>query len=448
MSKEPDPDALFPPDKFVKIPGVWVFVEHESDGSGNKPKKVTKKDLEETAKVNNEIFSERGVPCALSIGHTKDEVEREEDQPEIVGWGVKYRVAPFLNTGRYGLQQDWYVQKDREDVIAAFPHRSPEWYYRTKEMPSVALLRSHPHNLLPILRYDKSSHEEPYRPLITNPSLSPVEMSAMDKTPLLDPTAQAQVGEMAPIKELESKVAALAEQVTTMLPVFLHLKEMLDQPEEGDDDKDEDDADDLMGPDKKDKKPEPKKEKEKDKEDVKDDKKDEEPVKFNAAAAGPTNSFVPTYDKKEPVKMNRDNDDVLKYKRELESVKKQNAEFALKFARMTAEKKVSELEDEKGPFRIDFGSPEARAEEVELFAKLAAVDESTLDAHVGRVVKYYRQKPEPKPDSAGVFDVARYARTDSEQTGFRSAEDVAAYTAAFAATGVKPEEWLKQRGAK
>lgn len=394
-----DPDSIFPPDKFVKIPGVWVFDEHtRDDGHGKKPKAVTRTRLEKMAKVNNSLFRTRGVASAIILGHTKENAD-ETEQPKPIGWAVRYQTDKMLADGTAGLKTDWYIKKPYAGAIDEYPFRSIELWPSTDEITHIALLRTASDRPLPPIKYNLDRGEDPVRYLFTPPP--PQSPDAMNPNPAVE---QAKVGEAAPVKELAAELADLKEQFAEILPVILQLKELM--ASDGGDDKGKGD-DDLLAP----------AEDEDDDTDGDEDKKPKskdtakEPEKHAAAAAGPTNTFTPS---PEPVKMSRETDEtVTQYKKEVERVKAenariaaQNAEFALKFSRMKAEKKVAELES---VHRIDFGTADDRENEINLFSRL---DDASFDHHAERVLKFYKQKPESKPDSAAVFDVTRYGRTE------------------------------------
>ena len=416
-----DPDRIFPPDKFVKVPGVWVFDTHSrTDGHGKKPKTVDENRLQRMAKVNNSLFKERGVAGALILGHTKEGVD-EHEQPKPVGWAVRYRTDKMLADGTVGLKTDWYVKRKYKDVIDEYPFRSIELWPSTDEITHIALLRTASDRPLPPIKYNSDRGEEPDRYLFTPPNSQPTPISP-EKDPMATTddkdkaVAAAQEGESSPVRELMAEVATLKEQLAEVLPVVMQLKELMAQTG-GDED-----GDDLLGPadddtdtdDDDDKEPEKPKTKDKAPAKKADDK---EPEKFGAGAfAGPTNVFTPTQEK---VKMSRETDEnLVRYERRIKELEAKEAEFTLKFNRIKAEKKVAELEKDA---RIDFGTPEDREVEVELFSRL---DDASFDVHASRVVKYYKTKPEPKPDSEGVAKALQFSRTGDPKPVFNSTDDI------------------------
>jgi hypothetical protein len=447
---------LFPPDKFIRIQNVPIFKEHESEGNGGKPRKVTVKDLEHLAENCNHKFKNLRAATPLSLGHTSDEPNvKEKDQPEIVGWAVNFKVGDLLDTGKKALFTDWYIRKKHADVIEEYPHRSIEWYRSRGDINPISLLRTAPELDLPIIKYNKSysDTDECYRYVFSPQTDNPIMNDDVNKA-----ITDAQKDQTDGHVKLASEVADLQAQLAELKQMFVQLVEAISHEGDGE----EDSEDGLMDPKEKESPEEPAEEEspEEDEEEEEapktSEKKDEhknpkkEPSKFEAAYAGSNNVYTPNSEKK---KMGRE-EDAVKFQRQQEiaevvdrataTIRKENDDIRKQLNLSKAEKAVDTLEREH---KVDFGRAEDRQEEVEMFAGLLQADKSgeAFNEYYNRVAKKYKRKEE-KPNSAAVDLVNKYSRTEDVPSEFKSTDDVNAFISAWSQdNSLTPEKFLDRK---
>lgn len=134
------------PDAWEVVRAVDVFDEHTKQRRGEDGKestsKVTKRDLEQIARNNNER-DRTGQPCPLTVGHTRDDAP-EEQQPEIVGYARNFRVVYREDLKRYVLRADHYLRKEKATKAREYPRVSVEYWPDSKFLDPIALLRRTP----------------------------------------------------------------------------------------------------------------------------------------------------------------------------------------------------------------------------------------------------------------------------------------------------------------
>jgi hypothetical protein len=167
------------------------------------------------------------------------------------------------------------------------------------------------------------------------------------------------------------------------------------------------------------------------------------PVKFNYPSA--TNTFVPSFNKESKTKMSRDTDEVLKYKKEVDSLRAEQAkdkavinDLVKKYKRKEAESLMTTLEAEG----LVFGDKDLREKELNLMANLS--DES-LKEYVTRARKLYQRKT---PDATALNDVLQYSRTPNTDSPLKNPADVAKAVNEAVAKGLTFDEYLKQTAGK
>lgn len=168
----PDPtlrilDAIEDPDRYVREPGVPVFVPHVRHGEGGEVEAdVSPADLEEIARTANEKAAKYGVLVRVTRGHVRlhkpDEPPPPEDeQPPIWGWAKDFRVGRWgPQGGNVGLLADIYFDKRHHAAAMTYPFRSAEYYPETGEITGVGLLRRDPELDLGLLTYARRGRPE------------------------------------------------------------------------------------------------------------------------------------------------------------------------------------------------------------------------------------------------------------------------------------------------
>ncbi len=130
------------PTRWELVEDVNVFDEH-TDRRGDKVvRKFTRADLEKIAEKCNHR-DRIGQHCPLTLGHTKDDA-KEKDQPEIVGYARKFRVAFDATLNRHVIRATYYLRRDRAEEAREYPRISVEYWPDGKFFDPIALLRRTP----------------------------------------------------------------------------------------------------------------------------------------------------------------------------------------------------------------------------------------------------------------------------------------------------------------
>jgi hypothetical protein len=434
-----DPKRLFPESEFVFVPDVAIFKTHERVKNGKKIK-ITKKELETIAANHTDKFNRLGIALPSSEGHTLDSADGsdvpEKNQPDITGWFVNYRVAKLpSDPDEDYLIADWYVRKDKSYVIRDFPTRSVELYPSKMELWPVANLKSScPELDLPIIKYSQETRpdEEPVQLTLTLPvsySLNSSEQKQMDKCdPKKDEKKYEPEDKKSADKKPEDGVFEKAEAEQTrgakqdvsdiseikemlaplmdLIPMLPQLKELVQLMQE---EMPEDGKDDLMSPADDKEAPEPKPSPDMEKGAPKPGEKDmakqtEKPVEFSSMSSS-TNGFIPSSTGKDKYQMT--DNETLKYKKELEALKAENAATKKIAADLYKESRKAKAEkwvyDLESTHNIQYKSETEKNEDIEMLSQL---DEDTAKVMLERMKVRYQRK---LPDAAAVKDVAKYA---------------------------------------
>lgn len=122
----------FDKNKYVYVPDVCVFAEHETVDKQGKPRKYGLKELAQIVRDCNSRAADRGVFAAISDGHTSNPGDANKRDPQILGWtgpcrlGVAGRKNPV-----WCILTDEYHIKEAAPILAGKPRRSVElWTFR------------------------------------------------------------------------------------------------------------------------------------------------------------------------------------------------------------------------------------------------------------------------------------------------------------------------------
>ena len=126
--------------------GVPVFDEHEQ---------YDVKKLRQIADNCNRREAETGDSCPITIGHTVPGAS-EERQPEIVGYARNFQVGTFGPAGKTGVLADFYIQRGRYDEAMKYPRRSVELWPEELYFDPISLLKRTPKRDLGLLTYGKT----------------------------------------------------------------------------------------------------------------------------------------------------------------------------------------------------------------------------------------------------------------------------------------------------
>lgn len=153
------------PSKYVRVPGVNVFDEHEDkDKNGKVVRRFTKAKLEALAKINNRR-SRAGDLSTLVYGHTDPDDPDETKQPAPRGYAMNYRVEYDRLHGRWMLRADYFFRRrDYKDAVS-YPHSSIELWPDDGTIFPIALLRRAPQRDLGAWTYARGDDGASLAPL-------------------------------------------------------------------------------------------------------------------------------------------------------------------------------------------------------------------------------------------------------------------------------------------
>jgi hypothetical protein len=148
--------------EFITVRNVPILDEHDmKDDDGDVIMKLDESKLHMIADRNNRRVKETGDWIPIVIGHTKDETDSEEDQPEIVGFAHQFEVKPFRNTGRKCIKSTWKLMKNFREKIKKFPRRSIELWLSDWTIDPISLLgATTPERDLGLLRLAKDGRKK------------------------------------------------------------------------------------------------------------------------------------------------------------------------------------------------------------------------------------------------------------------------------------------------
>jgi len=119
----------FSPAKFIRVPDVCVFGEHETQDRKGKPQKYDKAALDAICARCNERILDTGDFATLVDGHTPSRAELLQGarMPVVVGFAGPFRVKKFGRVrSRWGIFTDEFHFKDDHDSLVKRPRRSVE----------------------------------------------------------------------------------------------------------------------------------------------------------------------------------------------------------------------------------------------------------------------------------------------------------------------------------
>ena len=124
--------------KFIE---KWVPIldEHTlTDDDGNPVVELNARRLKEIARRNNLRVAKTGDASPIVIGHTEDDAP-ETDQPSIVGWMTRYKVAPW-KMGKKAIYALCKFYKHLRPQINKYPRRSVELWLSDWKIDPLSLL--------------------------------------------------------------------------------------------------------------------------------------------------------------------------------------------------------------------------------------------------------------------------------------------------------------------
>lgn len=101
--------------------------------------KFDRQRLERFADTQNRRVAESQDATPIIVGHTK-RGKNEKDQPKIAGLATRFVVAPFYNTGTYGLQAVPWSKAENVQDFSDHPRRSAEVWTHPDLIDPISLL--------------------------------------------------------------------------------------------------------------------------------------------------------------------------------------------------------------------------------------------------------------------------------------------------------------------
>lgn len=169
-------DHILNSDEYVLFEkGIPLFDEHdEFDKSGKLVRHFGPDELRTIARNCNNRAKTTGDLTVWAPGHSKDDVETEEDQPPIRGFYHNYRVGKYGPGGKLAVVADCYVKRvvtttkgqkvDGREYARSLPRRSVELWPNSMTIDWVAHLRRSPMRDLGLATYSRDSYELLYSP--------------------------------------------------------------------------------------------------------------------------------------------------------------------------------------------------------------------------------------------------------------------------------------------
>lgn len=118
------------------------FVLHEKDIPDERTGGITRLDkarLERIVDTQNYRIASTGDATPIIIGHTKRHLS-ESQQPPLTGWATRYKVAPFFNTGKWGILATPWAKPHEAINFEKYPRRSCELWTDPDLIDPISLL--------------------------------------------------------------------------------------------------------------------------------------------------------------------------------------------------------------------------------------------------------------------------------------------------------------------
>lgn len=183
--------------------------------------RLDRKRLEKIAELQNNRIETTGDATPIIIGHTRRGLA-EKDQPPLTGWAVKFELAPFFDTGTYGIQATPWAKDEDKVNFERFPRRSAELWTDPDLIDPISLLGANtprfdlgPHQL----HRQTSGGYQPRRPII-------LEMSDMPDEQDIDKPAGGNPGGSSANSSQSSEFQALKATVDKLVAL---LQPLLDE---------------------------------------------------------------------------------------------------------------------------------------------------------------------------------------------------------------------------
>lgn len=139
---EPQTAQPFPADRFVTVPNVPVFVEHDTTARDGRKLHFGPAELAEVAERCNRRIEESADYAAVTLGHTPNPGDEHRSEPEVIGFAGPFTVGDYH--GKAAIFADLHVYEEDAEKLRKFPRRSPELWledeYADMYLDPIALL--------------------------------------------------------------------------------------------------------------------------------------------------------------------------------------------------------------------------------------------------------------------------------------------------------------------
>lgn len=146
--------------KYVIIDHVPILDEHILVDNDGKKITVDEQVLQRIAANNNKRILDTGDETPIVIGHTQDNIP-EAQQPKIVGYASKFRVAPLGKTGRKALVCMFKLFSNLKNLWKQYPRRSVELWLNKWFVDPISLLgATTPERDLGLIRFAANNQDK------------------------------------------------------------------------------------------------------------------------------------------------------------------------------------------------------------------------------------------------------------------------------------------------
>lgn len=205
-----------------------VIADERSPGNSVK---LTRQRLEKIAEFQNNRIENTGDATPIVVGHTRRGIS-ENSQPALTGWAVKFELAPFFDTGTYGIRATPWAKPEDKINFERYPRRSAELWTDPDLIDPISLLGANtprfdlgPHLLQREQQKVSDGGYVPRRPI----TLEMCDMATND-TPDTDKPAGKDPGNSPANSSQSSEFQELKAQVQQILAL---LQPLLDEAQQG-----------------------------------------------------------------------------------------------------------------------------------------------------------------------------------------------------------------------
>jgi len=188
---------------------------------------LDRKRLQAIADTQNNRIATTGDATPIIIGHTKRN-KFESEQPKLTGWATRFEVAPFFNTGKYGVRAIPWSKPENINKFDEYPRRSAELWTDPDLIDPISLLGANtprldlgPHRL----QLEETREYLPRQPLILEMTM-PEDVTAGSSASPATPDAKNDSGfaNSPEWQQTQQQLSQLMDMMNTLKPLLDELK--------------------------------------------------------------------------------------------------------------------------------------------------------------------------------------------------------------------------------